>query len=246
MLMAALQNGGNATNIANFEVLISYCTNLGATYNPSKDALKLLQLQTLMNEAKSVMAEIMALTTADDIAVENRKRLFSQIRPLSTHVFNTLLISGVDDAVIEGAKSFRRKIQGRRATEKPEPVMVDGVATVPKTNSSSQQSFNYLIEHFGALVSVVANHAEYKPNEEDLKVPNLLQYINQLKQANTAVINAHVSLDLARAKRQQVLYGDKTGLVDIAMDVKTYIKIAFGVNSAEYNKVRGISFKRFA
>ncbi|MEA5141894.1 hypothetical protein [Arcicella rigui] len=244
--MANLQDGGNAANIANFENLITYCSNLGATYNPSRDALKYPQLQTLLTEARTVMAEVMALITAHDIAVENRKKLFNQIRPLSTQIFNTLLISGVDDAVLEGAKSFKRKIQGRRATEKPEPVMVDGVATVPKTNSSSQQSFNYLIEHLGALVSVVANHAEYNPNEEALKVPNLLQYINELKQANTAVINAHVSLDLARAKRQQVLYGEKTGLVEIAMDVKTYIKIAFGTNSLQYNKVKGISFKKYS
>ncbi len=244
--MANLQDGGNAANIANFENLITYCSNLGATYNPSRDALKSPQLQTLFTEAQTVMADVMALITAHDIAVENRKKLFNQVRPLSTQIFNTLLISGVDNTVLDGAKSFKRKIQGRRASEKPEPVMVDGVAIVPKTNSSSQQSFNYLIEHLGGLVSVVANHPEYNPNEEELKVANLLLYIDQLKQANTGVINAHVSLDLARVKRQQVLYGEKTGLVDIAMDVKTYIKIAFGTSSIEYSKIKGISFKKYA
>ncbi|MBB6005563.1 hypothetical protein [Arcicella rosea] len=243
--MANLQDSGNAANIANFENLITYCSNLGATYNPSRDALKFPQLQTLLSEAQTVMAEIMALIAVYDIALENRKKLFSNVRPLTNQVFNTLSISGVDDAVLEGAKSFKRKIHGKRASEKPEPIMVDGVATVPKTNSSSQTSFNYLIEHFGALVAVVANHPEYNPNEEELKVANLTQFINQLKQANTSVINSHVALDLARGKRQQVLYGEKTGLVDIAMDVKTYIKIAFGINSLEYNKIKGISFKRF-
>ena len=35
---------GHAKNIANFQDLIAFCTGYGATYNPTKTALKLPQL----------------------------------------------------------------------------------------------------------------------------------------------------------------------------------------------------------
>jgi hypothetical protein len=37
---------GHAKNVATFEDLISFCTGYGATYNPSKAALKLPALTT--------------------------------------------------------------------------------------------------------------------------------------------------------------------------------------------------------
>jgi len=38
---------GHAKNVANFEDMISFVTGYGATYNPSKNAIKLPQLNTL-------------------------------------------------------------------------------------------------------------------------------------------------------------------------------------------------------
>jgi len=35
---------GHAKNVANFEDLISFATGYGATYNPSKNSLKIQQL----------------------------------------------------------------------------------------------------------------------------------------------------------------------------------------------------------
>lgn len=46
--MSTLQDTGNAVNIANFQSLISYCENFGASYNPSRDALKLSQIASFI------------------------------------------------------------------------------------------------------------------------------------------------------------------------------------------------------
>ncbi|MET3127049.1 hypothetical protein ABID42_002155 [Arcicella rosea] len=242
--MSTLQDTGNAVNIANFQNLISYCSNFGEAYNPSRDALKLGQLQALLAEAKSIMLVIHDLTTEHDDAVNHRKKLFADLRPLSTKVCGAFSICGVEDAVVEDAKGINRKIQGQRASAKPEPVMVDGVLTTPKTNSSSQQSFDYMIEHLNALISLVSFHSAYNPNETDLKVTTLKALATDLNNANNAVINSHTPLDIARGNRNTLLYAPKTGLVDIALDVKTYIKVTFGTGSMEYGKVKGILFKR--
>ncbi len=57
-------------------------------------------------------------------------------------------------------------------------------------------------------------------------------------------MNTHTVLDIARGKRNALLYAPKTGLIDIALDVKTYIKVSFGTGSLAYGHIKGISFKR--
>ena len=49
--MASTTETGHAKNVATFEDLISFCTGYGATYNPSKAALKLPALTTQNTEA---------------------------------------------------------------------------------------------------------------------------------------------------------------------------------------------------
>jgi hypothetical protein len=41
-----------------------------------------------------------------------------------------------------------------------------------------------------------------------------------------------------------VLFTDVTGLVDVAMGVKKYIKSAFGATSVQYKSVSGIHFRK--
>lgn len=237
------QNTGNSVNVANFQTLLSYCIAFGESYNPAKEALKVANLQSLLNDARDVLASVHTLETAYDNAVDARKKIFSDLRPLSTKVYGAFSLSDVDEIVVNGAKSIYRKIQGQRASAKPEAVIVDGVATNPKTRSASQQSFDDLIEHFDALISLVSSHSTYSPNEVAIQVPTLKSYLTALRNANLAVTNTHTDINLERGKRNTILYSPKTGLVDIALDVKTYIRITYGMNSVEYNNVKGISFR---
>ena len=45
--MASTSETGHAKNIANFQDLISFCEGYGSTYNPTKEGLKIPQLQAL-------------------------------------------------------------------------------------------------------------------------------------------------------------------------------------------------------
>ena len=49
--MPAYYETGHAKNVANFQDLIAFVTGYGATYNPTKNALKLSQLTTLHTTA---------------------------------------------------------------------------------------------------------------------------------------------------------------------------------------------------
>jgi len=66
----------------------------------------------------------------------------------------------------------------------------------------------------------------------------------ELKAKNTGVINTYTAYSNARIDRNKVLYTDNTGLVDLALEVKKYVKSVFGAGSPQYKQVSGIKFKK--
>lgn len=249
--MPSTSETGHAKNVANFETLILFCTGYGATYNPSRDALKVANLQTLLTAAKAAIADCKAKETAFDNATDARKESFATLKALGTRIVNALSVSGVTDSVVEGARTINRKLQGQRAngatTNEPVPTSATPSTPTtpsPATASSSQQSYDNLVEHFNGLIELVSSHAEYNPNETELKVVTLQTYLNELKTANTNVVNANTAWSNSRISRDNTLYADTTGLVDIALDVKAYVKSVYNSTSPQYGQISGIEFKR--
>lgn len=101
-----------------------------------------------------------------------------------------------------------------------------------------------LTENFASLIDFVTSIPIYTPNETELTIASLNDYLSQLQIANTNVINAEVAYSNARISRDNVLYADGTGLVDTASDVKNYVKAIFGATASEYRQVSGIKFKK--
>lgn len=62
--MPAYYEIGHAKNVASFQDLIAFCTGYGATYNPTKNALKLPQLTTLNTSANNALADVVAKNIA--------------------------------------------------------------------------------------------------------------------------------------------------------------------------------------
>ena len=244
--MPSTSETGHAKNVANFETLISFCVGYGATYNPSRDALKVANLQTLLTDAKAVIVDCKAKETAFDNATDARKESFSTLKALGTRVVNALSVSGVADSVVEGARTINRKLQGQKANGSvtSEPVSTESGTPAPSTASSSQQSYDNLVEHFNGLIELVSSHTEYNPNEIELKVATLQTYSTELRTANTNVQNANTDWSNSRISRDKTLYADNTGLVDIALDVKAYVKSVFNSTSPQYGQISGIEFKR--
>ncbi|MFZ1693391.1 MAG: hypothetical protein WAT74_09360 [Flavobacteriales bacterium] len=53
--------------------------------------------------------------------------------------------------------------------------------------------------------------------------------------ANTTVVDSYTVLSNARIARDKQLYRLGTGMVDAALDAKSYIKSLFGASSPEYD-----------
>lgn len=252
--MASTSETGHAKNVANFEDIISFCTGYGATYNPSKVAIQIPSLNTLRTNAITVVEDVNTANTAFINATNARQIAFTPVKPLATRIVNALEATDATDELIKDAKTFNRKVQGSRkgiiTTPSPippvPPIPPIPPATIPGSNqiSVSQQSYDSIIENLGKLGELVISEPTYTPNEVELQPATLSTFHNNLKATNTAVINATTAISNTRIARNQVLYAPKTGLYDIAQEVKKYVKSVFGATSPQYKQVSKIKFTK--
>ena len=243
--MSTITETGHAKNVGNFEKLIANVTILGDPYNPSRPSLKLPELNTLLIAAKTAIQAVNASEAVFKSAVSARKVAFAQFGKLITRVNNALKASGTNARVNESAGSLVRKLQGRRATPKMTDEEKQTAAETGNTVteiSSSQMSFDNRIDNFDKLIMLLTSIEAYAPNEEDLTIAALTNLHNDLKAKNTAVIAAQIPLANARIVRNNVLYKENTGMVDISIAVKTYIKSVFGARSPQYNMISSLRF----
>ncbi len=130
-------------------------------------------------------------------------------------------------------------------TSVPSPERTTPTTTVPTpvNISTAQLSFDELVAHFQELVSYVSLYPAYNPNEANLKVTNLNTTAASYTTANNNVKTAQTAYHTSMATRTKTLYDPATGLVQIAKEVKAYVKSAFGASSPQYKQVAAIRFR---
>ena len=239
--MASTSEVGHAKNVANFYDLIAYVDGYGATYNPSKSSLTLPELNARYTEANNALTEVIAANTRYIVVVNDRFIAFNDLRPLSTRLINALDASHASNEIVKDARTINRKIQGQRASKVEEPLPTDEPA--PKRISASQQSYDQLIQHFEALIAILEAEPSYTPSEAELSIPTLQAKLLDLKDKNEQVSGPVTRLSNARLNRDKGLYQKETGLVDIALDVKKYVKSVYGAASPEFRLVNAIPFR---
>lgn len=239
--MASTQETGHAKNVSNLQDLIAFVMAHGPTYNPSKNSLKVPELNNLLITAQNALNDVMIKNTQYNTFINARSQAFESLKSLSTRLLNAIQTTDASAETISDAKGFNRKMQGKRASviEKP----IDPEAPAPTTISTSQMSFDQQIQHLAGFITVLESEPSYTPNEIDLQIPTLLNKKNDLILKNNQVTMAYASLSNARMARNKILYDENTGLVPIAFDVKKYIKSIHGATSPEYAQISKIEFK---
>jgi len=239
--MASTSEVGHAKNVANFQDLIEFVVGYNTNYNPSKASLQVANLQALKAEGDTKLADVIVQNTAFNNKVNERVSTFEGHRAYSTRLLNALQSTDATKETIDDAKGFNRKIQGKRASKAETPV--DPNAPVPKTISSSQMSYDQLIQHFEGLKAVLETEPSYAPNETDLQITALTDKITDMIKKNNEVATAYAKVSNSRIARKKTLYTKANNLVETAAEVKKYVKSVFGASSPEYAQVSGIKFK---
>jgi hypothetical protein len=245
--MPSTSETGHAKNVANFEDLISFCSAYGATYNPSKESLSVIKLKELQTQAKEILQQVKTTKTSFDNATNARQIAFKDLKPLATKIVNALSVSGATNLVVANATTVNRKIQGTKANTNAKTVgtPTNPISPEPTTKliSSSQQSYDSLIDHFSKIIETVSQESNYKPNETELKTITLQTKLANLKTTNTGLINGYTNWSNTRIQRNSTLYNPLSGLVQTALDVKKYVKSVFGATSPQFKQISGLEFK---
>ena len=238
--MTSTYETGHAKNVDNLGLLIANIASYGERYKPTNPALLLEALKKMEADGRAaILAVNNAMPTYSRATIE-RDSAFGPLGPLVTRSLNALRASSSSEQTDEAASAIVRKIRGNRTTAKAAAATDVKVATV----STSQQSYDSVIDNYERYIQYIAATPEYAPNEEDIKLPVLKALAVDLRAKNTACNNAKVAIDNARMARNRVLYTPLTGLVDVALDAKTYIKSLFGSTSPEYKQVAKIDFTK--
>lgn len=240
--MASTSEVGHAKNVANFQDLIEFISAYGANYNPSKNTLKLPQIIAQKTEAENNLAEVITKNTDYNNKVNLRVDAFSDVRALATRLIAALQTTDASKETIADAKTFNNKIQGKGSSTQKPPLNPNDPP--PKTISTSQQSYDQIIQHLAGLKAVLEAEVSYTPNETDLQIATIDAKIEDLTQKNTAVAQTYTAVSNSRIIRNKNLYTNENSIYEIAKEIKLYIKALFGSTSPEFAQVKGIKIMK--
>ncbi len=228
-------------SIANkFEELLMSLVYMALAYNPSAAHLKLLALQAQLASAKDALNQVSAGESALDLVIAQRAAQYAILPGLITRINNTLLAYSPNSPMIASVQGHVRKFRGQRASDPP--VNPDG--TPGNSHSVSEGSYVNRLKIFNDILNDLSKDPLYAPAEADLTLVALGTFRDELGAKNSAVTNARTALTAARAHRDAVFFAKSTGMVPTALQVKAYLKGAFGTKSPYFLQVSGLHFAR--
>lgn len=239
--MASNSEKGHAKNVANFKDLITYGTGFGSQYNPSRSELGLPALNSMHTNAEGLLTTLNDAMPPYNTAVALKDEAFKPFNKLITKAFNSFSSCGALKGEVDNAFTLAKKLKGQATkTEKAKEAEAAGKDPV----SQAQLSMDMRLENFDKFIKILAANPKYKPNETELQVASLQALHTQLKTLSEAIVAASGPVLAARSNRNNLLYADETGLVDIANDVKKYIRSVFTADSLEYKKIVTLKFSK--
>ncbi|MCX6198590.1 MAG: hypothetical protein NTY88_05130 [Bacteroidetes bacterium] len=239
--MASSTETGNAVNISNFKLLIDKCTGFGATYNPGNTDLTIANMTTKWTAAGAAQDTINTALQNSKQPINAREEMFKPLSKGATRVLNYLNSTSALKGVKKDAKGLADKIRGF-GKKKAKPA--EGGAPAEEGVSTSHQSYVQRADSVKQLIELLKTVPQYTPNETDLKVTELEIYYGQIKAANDNIGTIIAPVEDARIARDHVLYDEETGIVDLALACKKYVKSVYGATAPETKTVTGIKFTR--
>jgi hypothetical protein len=221
----------NVIQVAAFGKLVGICNDLGARYNPSKEALMPTALATLHEQAQQSLEAVNVARTHYVLAINSRQDMFAGVYPMAARIVSALASTESSMENIRDARMIKRKLA-------PHPAVKgfimkaggeEGTPT-PTPGIISRLDYTSRADTFASLVKLIQGMPSYAPNEPDLQVAALQAFVTSLRNASGLISKTANALANARIHRNQVLRG-KDGMFETANAVKDYIRSVFGVSS---------------
>lgn len=239
---------GNNMNVVSFDLLRRDLETMSELYAPSRKALQLPALADLYQQAHACIEQTAqcemqkrALSIKFDTEM---KKLPSSI----TRIKNFIKATDAHAAVKDGAYSLATQITGRASAKKKLETaaeMADGTIKEAPAHHTQSHSTNSILENMGRFLAYLATIPEYAPSVPEYSLASLQSKHADLTSQYLNLKNLERDLILARNRRDELLYTDTAGLVDIAAAVKAEIKATFGATSPQYKLISKYKFIKY-
>ena len=217
--MASTSEVGHNKNAANFNTLSQILQEMGALYNPTNPDIKRTNLEPVKTALSSAINTLNAKKPLYTNAVADREITIEILGKTTSKILNSFKSLNVSKTDKENLTSLVKKIRGDKKAKKVNPNTSES-----STISTSQMSYDSRIANFDALISFINSHPEYNPNEEEIKIAFLQTYIQQLKTLTETVNATGNALITARKNRNNILYKNNNNVLDLAKEIKAYLK----------------------
>lgn len=238
--MASNSETGNAVNLSNFKLMVDRCAGFGAAYNPSNKNLTIPNMTAQWQAGDAAQDVITKAMGAAVTPIAAREKLFSTENILVTRTLNYYGSTEAAAQNVAAAKGIADKIRGfgikvvKLPNGLPDPAHV----------STSHQSYVQRTDAFNELIALYAGDENYAPNENDLTIDALTTYYTSTKAADDNIGTIIQPVEAARVARDAALYAEGTGIIDVSIQCKKYVRGVFGAKSANAKLVTGIRFRR--
>lgn len=240
-VMASISETGHWVNISNFGVLIERLEEFGVAYDPENEDISIANLRSKLSVAEALHREYIVAHEKTKIPINERELLFGRICKIAVRALNVYVASNATKASIADVRGFVNKLTGRYVRVKR---LEDG-SRDPKHVSNSRQGYVQKAEHFHMLVELLRNDVHYAPKEVHLQIGGLEGLLGEANDANDCIGGLEAKVAKKRLERDHALYDLGTGLCDLALACKSYVRGVYGPGSPEARSVVGIRLRRF-
>jgi exonuclease VII small subunit len=230
--------------VAAWGKLLGHCNTFGDSYKPSKDSMKRTALEALLNESENQITAVHNAETFLVRTINERREAFRQLPFIGTRVVVALEATGASPDRVNEVNTIRKRFR-RQALPKKDVARnaVPAPEEAPKKRKIPHGDFNSKVDNLELLISQLENGPPYAPEEEDIAITGLKQFLAKLKQCNETVAQAQLQLHVAKGKRNELLYG-KDGIYHLARLVKRYVHSVYGFKSTQFKTIRKIKFQK--
>ena len=239
--MASTSETGHDVNLANFKIIIDKCTEFGVDYNPTNTDITVLAMTTKLTAVNLLQNDYIACIGSTKIPIDDREVLFEKMRGIAVRTVNSYCSVKATKQAKKDAKGLLRKITGSNVKIK----RLENGDPDPKYVSNSQMSFVKRTTNFETLISLLEADTLYGPNETILTIVSLKALAAEMNAANSGMSELIAILEKKRQDRNAGLYMIETGIIDLALSCKNYVRSVFGAKSQQDLAVSSIKLRRF-